>query len=443
MRYRGRPGARMMPGPRPAGPALARLARTRSAHGDVALLLGGVHSRRLVLLKSLLTRLERHPGAVPAPARQRFEDHWRLLEAAESLHPHSVRRTLDYPAVGHWLARVLAAADGGQLAGLLDGFGAVAASAALRAGTDFTLELAAPGGVLALPGIGVLGCGTPTARLTARGPAAHLDPGPVLHRAAGRVHGSGTGWRGLRPLPGSAGCLDDLDPYRAPPGGVGHTALPAAPRSATAVQPWLPRWRAALALLRFADPLRAAETTALLRCLVPLTRSGPLGHDAGQISATLRAAPGAVLCTLPDTAADLAEVLVHETQHSKLAVLHDLVPLHRAGPDAVHQVPWRPDPRPFEGVLQGTYAHLALADFWTRAARRDGLAPTVRNVAVARGDACRRQVAQALPLLLESRELTPAGREFAACMQQHLGCLQRSVGPSATVCGTSPSSDVR
>ncbi|WP_414167961.1 aKG-HExxH-type peptide beta-hydroxylase [Streptoverticillium reticulum] len=438
MRYRGRPGARMMPGPRPAGPALARLARTRSAHGDVALLLGGVHSRRLVLLKSLLTRLERHPGAAPAPARRRFEEHWRLLEQAESLHPHSVRRTLDYPAVGHWLARTLAAADGEQLGGLLERFGAVAASAALRAGTDFTLELPAPDGLLALPGIGLLGCDTPTVRLTARGPAAHLAPGPVLHRAAGRVHGSGTGWRGLRPLPGSAGYLDDLDPHRAPPGGVGHAALPASPRSATAVQPWLSRWRAALALLRFADPLRAAETTALLRCLVPLA-----GGDAGQVSATLRAAPGAVLCTLPDTAEDLAEVLVHETQHGKLAVLHDLVPLHHAGPHAVHRVPWRPDPRPFEGVLQGTYAHLALADFWTRAARRDGLAPTVRSVAVARGDACRRQVAQALPLLLESRELTPAGREFAACMQQHLVCLGRSVGPFPTVCGTSPSSDVR
>lgn len=436
----------MMPGPRPAGPALARLARTRSAHGDVALLLGGLHSRRLVLLKSLLTRLERHPDAVPAPVRQRFEEHWRLLEQAESLHPHSVRRTLDYPAVGHWLARTLAAADGEQLAGLLDRFGTVAASAALRAGTDFTLELPAPGGLLALPGIGLLGCDTPMVRLAAHGPAAHLAPGPVLHRAAGRVHGSGTGWRGLRPLPGSAGYLDDLDPHRAPPAGIGRTALPAAPRSATAVQPWLPRWRAALALLRFADPLRAAETTALLRCLVPLARTGPHGRDGedtGQVSATLRAAPGAVLCTLPDTAEDLAEVLVHETQHSKLAVLHDLVPLHHAGPHAVHRVPWRPDPRPFEGVLQGTYAHLALADFWTRAARRDGLAPTVRSVAVARGDACRTQVAQALPLLLESRELTPAGREFAACMHQHLVGLGRSVDPSARIGGMSPSSDVR
>lgn len=405
--------------------ALARLARTRAAPEDLALLGRALHSRRLVLLKSLLTRLERQPDAVPARTRERFEAHWRLLERAEARHAPSVHDTLDYPAVGTWLARALAAPAGPPLVHELGHFGAVAAAAALRSGAAFTVQLATPEGLLALPGIGLLETGRPVARLTARSRTARLTgPGgraAVLLRSAGRVTGAGRGWRGLRRLPGGNALLDDLDPYRAPPGGVGRAALPAASRDGADGRSWTRRWRAALALLRAADPHRAAETTALLRCLVPV--AAPPDDPGLKVSATFRSAPGAVLATLPPTAGDLAEVLVHETQHSKLAVLHDLLPLHGAGPEVLHKVAWRPDPRPLAGVLQGTYAHLALADFWDRAARGPALPPPARHEAAERRDSYRRQVAEAVPILLESSELTPAGREFAGGMERLLAAL--------------------
>ncbi|MFI9205054.1 aKG-HExxH-type peptide beta-hydroxylase [Streptomyces sp. NPDC053048] len=428
--------------------ALARLARTRSAPGDLALLRDGAHSRRLVLLKSLLTRLERRPGAVPGPVRERFEAHWRLLERIEARCPGPVRDTLGYPSVGHWLARTLAAPDGDALARGLGHFGAVTAAAALRAPGPFTLETASPDGTLALPGAGLLETGAPEVRLTSHGRTARLTAagrrtGPVLLRAPGRITGTGPGWRGLSALPGSDAVLDDLDPYRAPPEGVGHALLPAAPRSATAREPWARHFGAALELMRAADPARAAEVGALLRCLVPLARSGPYGPAAGGVSATHRAAPGAVLASPPDTPAHLAEVLVHETQHSKLAVLHDLLPLHTAPPHAVHHVAWRADPRPLAGVLQGTYAHLALADFWARAARGGANARVARRDAGTRRDSCLEQVAEALPILLESAELTPAGREFTHGMERHLADLGRWRDPSAAIGATSPRRDVQ
>ncbi|PPT15096.1 hypothetical protein CYQ11_21430 [Streptomyces cinnamoneus] len=450
-----RPVTRRVPdkgGARPGAPSPAgRLARTRSGPEDLAFLLDGLHSRRLVLLKSLLTRLERRPSAVPGHARERFAEHWRLLERAEEHAPLPVRDTLDHPSVGNWLAAALTAADGEPLTRSLDHFGAVAATAALRAGTDFALDLAAPGGILALPGAGLARTGAETVRLTAHGRTARLTAdgrraGPVLLRAAGRLSGAGAGWQGLRRLPGSGACLDDLDPYRAPSGGVGRAALPAAPREAGGHEPWLRRWRAALALLRATDPQRAAETVALLRCLVPLARHGAGGRvlEAGaKASATFRAAPGAVFTTPPESAAELAEVLVHETQHSKLSVLHDLVPLHQAAPGAVHRVAWRADPRPLAGVLQGTYAHLALADFWDRAARRRPLPPAAAADARARRDSYGGQVAQALPILLESGELTPEGREFVEGMERHLAVLLGTAGHCAPFGGTSPAGDVR
>ncbi|MBB5117010.1 aKG-HExxH-type peptide beta-hydroxylase [Streptomyces eurocidicus] len=415
--------------------ALARLARTRAEPEDLALLLRGLHSRRLVLLKSLLTRLDRDPGAIPAPARALFERHWRLLERTEARHPDAVRDTLDYPAVGNWLARTLAAEDGPALARGLGRLGAVAAAAALRAGGGFGVTLPAHDGRITLPGIGTLAVRAPTARLTAGARTARLTAGghragPVLLLAGGRVTGAGPGWRGLRRLPGTAGAavrLDDLDPYRAPPEGVGRAALPPAPRAETRHQPWARRWRGALALLRATDPGRAAEAAALVRCLVPLARTGPHGHRP-KVSATFRAAPGAVLTTLPDTAADLAAVLVHETQHSKLSVLHDLLPLHRPAPAAAYRVPWRSDLRPLAGVLQGAYAHLALADFWTRAAAGTALPPAARGEARIRGDSYRRQVAATLPLLLESSELTTTGQEFTEGMRVHLASLEAAPG---------------
>ncbi|MBT2387559.1 HEXXH motif-containing putative peptide modification protein, partial [Streptomyces sp. ISL-11] len=205
-------------------------------------------------------------------------------------------------------------------------------------------------------------------------------------------------------------------------------------------QPWARRWRAALELLRAVDPPRAAEAAALVRCLVPLARDGAY---VPKVSATFRAAPGAVLTTLPETAADLAAVLVHETQHSKLSVLHDLLPLHHARPHAAYRVAWRSDPRPLAGVLQGTYAHLALADFWARAGAGAALPPAERRDARHRADSYRRQVAEALAVLLESSELTPAGGEFARGMRSHLASLAPSVGEPATIGGTSPVGDVR
>ncbi|MER6060583.1 HEXXH motif-containing putative peptide modification protein [Streptomyces sp. NPDC001792] len=243
-----------------------------------------------------------------------------------------------------------------------------------------------------------------------------------------RPHGGGTGWLGLRALPGSAVLLDDLDPYRVPVHGIGPEALPAARRPDSAPGAWAARWVAARDLLSATDPARAAETSEVLRAVVPLA---PSGHTGGPpMSATLRAAPGALLSQLPQDAGDLAETLVHESQHTKLATLHELVPLYRPG-GARHRVGWRPDPRPVPGVLQGVYAHLALADLWRRA--RDGSLPdhSWRDRAERQFDTHWDQVGKALSILRESDELTFAGREFVQEMERHharLGVAARSPG---------------
>lgn len=395
---------------------LLRLAATRQRPYDINLLHAALHSRRLVLLKALLARVER--GALDDPAaRETFDRDWRLLGGAEAPKPAAARRLLDHPAVGAWVVDALNTPGPEGLAAVLRPLGAIAVATALRTGARLDTELTTAEGRLVLPGTGVQDARTPRVRIRSGPRGLLLTPvgrpaRSVLLRPDGR--GVGAGWTPLAVLPGSRGRLDDI--------GAGHTLVPdTGPPPDRAA--WLARWRAAVALLESADPWRATEVTRLVRTVVP---TAPAGESAS--SGTLRAAPWAVHTALPDTARRFAEVLVHELAHSKLAVLADLVALHHADNAAVHHVAWRKDPRPLDGVLQGTYAHLALADLWSRVAERPGAAPAARHAARARREEYRAQVADALPILLHSHQLTRHGERFTVSMKQHLTSLGR--GPN-------------
>ena len=93
--------------------------------------------------------------------------------------------------------------------------------------------------------------------------------------------------------------------------------------------------------------------------IVPLTPQS----ETDLISATSPAAFGAVATSWPPDPVTLAETLVHEFQHVKLCGLLDMVPLTEPGGEKVY-APWRQDPRPAGGLLQGIYAHLGIVRFW-------------------------------------------------------------------------------
>ncbi|MFF9767414.1 aKG-HExxH-type peptide beta-hydroxylase [Streptomyces sp. NPDC014636] len=405
----------------PAG-ILRDLARTRPVPAATGILGAALHARRMLLLKSLLVRVDTVRGTLSAAVRRRFEDDWALLERAERTDAPAVRAVLDYPTTGAWLAAALAAPDGPDFHEALAGLGAVAVAAALRARCRFTTTRPLPAGTLPLPGIGLLRCARGRVRLSGRAGALRITdsagqtlllPGPAAAGPGTRWSADGAlAWSALHTLPGGTAVLDDVDPYRVPAGGIGPAALPAAERPCSDHAGWAARWRDAHALLAATHPARAAETTALVRAVVPLVP--PAGGPP--LSATVRTAPGAVLAQLPADRRELVELLVHETHHTKLAVLDEVVPLWRPG-GSLHRVGWRRDPRPVPGVLQGAYAHLALLDLWWRA--RAGPAWAWRRRAAERFEMCREQVAGALSVLAESDELTPHGREFVRHMGRH------------------------
>ncbi|MFB7502508.1 aKG-HExxH-type peptide beta-hydroxylase [Streptomyces broussonetiae] len=424
----------MIPATVPAE-TIRQLATTRPAPAGTVALRAALHARRMLLLKALLVRAEREGGLLAPAARSRFETDWALLERAEHADPVAVRALLDYPMTGAWLTAALAAPRGPAWEGQLARLGGVTLAAAVRAGCAVSGEWAVPSGVLVLPGLGVLRC--PSGRVLVDGDPRLVRIGDGAGRTevllarggpGGRPVGSGTGWSGLCALPGSAVLLDDLDPHRVPAHGIGPEALPAAGRPQSTPGRWAERWRAARALLAAVDPGRVAETGTVLRAVVPLAPSGR--RHGPPMSATLRAAPGALLSQLPGEADRLAEVLVHETQHTKLAALHELVPLYRPG-GARYRVGWRTDPRPVPGVLHGAYAHLALADLWRRARAGPAGTDDWRTRAGRQFEVSWDQVGEALSILRESDELTFTGREFVQEMERRhtdLGVAARSPG---------------
>lgn len=415
---------------------LTALAGTRPTHAGTETLRDAVHARRMLLLKALLVRVERQHAHLPHPVRRGFEDDWALLVRAERTDPGAVREVLDYPTTGAWLTEALAAPAGPDFEAHLAHLAGVAVVAAARAGCSATGTLRVPSGLLGLPGLGVLRCPSGRARVGDRDGRLRVveDAGqgavdlprrraPAQHGARGRT-GHGYGWSALRALPGGTAVLDDLDPYRVPHPGIGPTAVPAADRAHTDHPAWAGRWRRARVLLSMTDPGRIAETDALVHALVPLAAAGRAG--AVPTGATVRAAPGAVLTQLPAGAAELAETLVHETHHTKLAALDDSVPLCRPG-GTLHRVAWRPDPRPASAVLQGTYAHLALLDLWWRAQRASAAPATWRQRAAERYGRYREQVGEALSVLRGSDELTCTGRHFVQEMHRHHSSLGTAV----------------
>jgi HEXXH motif-containing protein len=230
--------------------------------------------------------------------------------------------------------------------------------------------------------------------------------------------GAGSGWFPSRRLRGVVdGCvldvsLEDADPFRdygtlqvAESLGVGD----------------LRRWQAALddgwRILACHHPRRATAIAAGLTALVPL--AGGASPDS-HVSATSGDAFGAVALTTPPDGLTLAAALVHEFQHAKLYALLHLVRLVEveAEPGRMFYAPWRSDPRPPAGLLQGAYAFLGLVDFWH--AQQSVGSSAARRRAAFEFARWRGAVDSVLDTLAGSGTLTAQGLRFVCGMRERL-----------------------
>jgi uncharacterized protein len=362
------------------------------------------------------------------------EEAWNTLTALDSAAPEAVDTVLAHPYVRPWAlsslgarprtgqagearqagqtapAEAAEAAEGDtESAAGTRGIAEIAAAAAVRAGWPAAVVVPVRDGLLRLPSLGTLTVGTGAERAVVR-----ADADGFTVRAGGRTYTvarngpEDPAWRGTRrvELDGWSVALEDTDPWRACHGHPAHPRLTEGEAEA---------WRADLtrawAWIRRELPRYAPGIAAGLRVITPLLPS-PEGAD---ISSAARDAFGAVAIARPAAPETLALLLVHEFQHVKLGAVLDLVDLYDPACDALFYAPWRPDPRPLEGLLQGTYAHLAVVDFWLVRWRGGG-----GRRAETRFSRWRDQTAEALDTLAGSGALTEAGERFVAGLRRAL-----------------------
>jgi uncharacterized protein len=369
----------------PAG-ALESLAAGPGDVGAVAALA----AIRLSEARSLVARVAAsEAGWHDAGLRAAAAEGWALLCELDRAYSGPVQEVFEHPYIYAWALRCLRPPPGADtdldrahLAGL-------ASAAALRAGVTAELPVPVRHGLVHVPTVGALA--VPSGDGSTK--VVSIVPGkPPASRGGGR-------WRTARyvsTVPFARLAVEDLDPFR------DCQQWPASSRlSSAAWRAWQRRlassgWELAQDVPGYAQVLGAG-----LRAVVPLCSAA-----AGHRSSTARQAPGAVAVALPGRNASrgaLGELLLHEFQHAKLNVLLDRRRLFDPGYRWRLRVPWRPEPRPVEGVLHGLYAYLAVTHLYQSRGRR----------ARAGYLQCRSWVADtATELLKAGGALTPDGRRF-------------------------------
>ena len=376
------------------------------------------YSKHLLLLRGVLRAAEAVGDTKARPAREGYD----LLAAVQNYDPFAAEATIRYPSVGAWAQRTLRALQenvdepGAKPARLC----AVAAAAAVRAGMAAEVEVPAIAGTVVLPSLGAAVVNGSTATVQSAVGMAGVRWAHSRVEIPPDPHQDGPGWLGLRRIHVGefSASLDDLDPFRMP--AVPGLAPRLSSREADALTRAIQRgWR----LLAANHPSVAAEVAAAIAVIVPLG-----GAVHAQDSFSSREAFAAIALSPPPDPFTCAVTLAHEVQHLKLCALLDVVDLTHPDDGRRFYAPWRPDPRPIDGLLQGAYAYLGVSGFW-RTERHLTVGP-MRMRANREFALWRAGVARVIDTLQETGRLTAAGRDFVQGMSKTVGAWQRESVPA-------------
>ncbi|GAA4963112.1 HEXXH motif domain-containing protein [Actinoplanes utahensis] len=389
-----------------------RLAAGDTGPGVIRQLIAIEHSRRLALLLATLKAAAENPfSAGPLPSAERT---WDSLEEIQAQAPDAVAAVLLHPPVGRWLAHLMRrhhGGTGGRTPAHID-FGqlnTLALAASAIAGLPHRTRVPLRAGRVSIPRFGMAEFADcppwDLADAWTTGGVIHLRHGAVTVEASGTT--DTPGWAGLRSVTATADGLtltvfvDDLDPWRDVADPIDPVRL-----SPAEFATWERLLQEAWTLLVTHHRPAAEGLAAGFTSLVPL----PAEHDGDTRSASSGEAFGTILCSLPPDAVTLAVALAHEFRHIKLDGLMHLVELSEGAGIPCLYAPWRDDPRPAGGLLQGIYAFHGIAGFWRSQRRVPGHPrPSLPDFEYAYS---RAQTRHAIRIVLADGVLTPWGRRF-------------------------------
>lgn len=326
----------------------------------------------------------------------------------------AVNEVLGHPYVRPWAEHCLRAGarpSGGALphAADLGYLASIAASAAIKAEASAEIEVPVGEGYAHLPMLGRLRVGTAAAATVASGTDGfEVWTASQTWRIDLDRPNTVPAWEPVREL--HAGQLsvrlEDTDPYR------DCYQWPVASRLTEAqVAAWQEQFEIAWGLIERDYPGYAAGIETGLSAIVPLANE----VSGREISSSARPAFGAVGAALPASGEVLALLLIHEFQHVKMGALLDLFDIYEAIPGQRFSVRWRDDRRPIEPVIQGTYAHLGVTDYWR--IRQHQVAGEAGDEATRQFARWRAATGEAIETLADSGALTDVGSRLVARMR--------------------------
>ncbi|MEY9872289.1 uncharacterized protein ABH931_001763 [Streptacidiphilus sp. MAP12-33] len=402
-------------------PLFDQLATGRGGAEAVGALRAAQVSLGRALLDELAARIEQlEPGRADAQVL------WAVLARLDAEAPAELDKVLSHPYLRPWALACLRADATAGADELLGGVAELAAAAAVLAAVAVELAVPVRAGRLLLPTLGVLGLPESlagAAAVTLRGDAAgftvEAGAGLAPLRVELRAPERQPAWQPLRgwtlheASPGEAWRInvEDLDPRR-----LQHNWEAAERLPAKDAELWRERLEGAWSWIRHRMPAYADGLRVGLGTVTPL-RPGEAGSA---VSGAARDAFGNVGVALPETPEYLALLLVHEFQHVKLGAIFDVDDLFDRHDVRTYRAPWRPDPRPFEGLFQGTYAHIAVVEYWRvreRELTEAGAAPEAVAHARSEYEHWLRHTHAAVVTLADSGSLTPQGERFVGAMR--------------------------
>lgn len=382
-------------------------------------LASGERSRRLMLLRAMLDGAAKEANACgPLPS---VETAWNMLIAVQNRAPAEFDKLLMHPQTGMWLAHSLRRlhrvtespavplwVDIGYLYNIV-------LAVAARAGIEMLVTVPHRGGTVMIPTLGMarfgqgMACGVVQASVNSGHMCLRTAHDVVNVRLPGTADSDG--WWTLRRIGSQSGenevvvWLDDIDPYRE----IGEPVPPERLSHAQTRQ-WRHLLNGAYEILTRDNPRLASAVAMGLTSVVPLPPSPDLVRSASSGDSS-----GSALISMPPDPTALAVTLVHEFQHIKLGGLLHLLKLCRDDSSPRLYAPWRDDPRPLSGLLQGVYAFLGVTEFW-RLHRSSCSSARQRAFAEFEFALWREQTWHALQSLHADAGLTKLGRRFAAGM---------------------------
>jgi len=179
---------------------------------------------------------------------------------------------------------------------------------------------------------------------------------------------------------------------------------------------WLSTLEEAWFLIDSCSSLLASEIFMGVQSLVPVHSHAIDVHR----SQTFREIPGLLVLSWMSDTSVIVEALVHEYHHHKLNALLNLDPIIvECSPEAIYYSPWRDDPRPLSGILQGIYVFQAVLEFGHKILKID--IPLLQEKRLQqRVYAAKQQLLTALKVLKTNAEFSLIGQALIEAIEENI-----------------------